>query len=65
MATQRVWHEELQAWVYDDPDIPEDLDFDNLENFGISARARENANHDLCRAYLPLNILEGRSMTYE
>lgn len=61
MAIQRVWHEELQDWVYEDPDTPADLDFDNLKDFGISVRARKNANHDLARACLPLSILEGRS----
>ena len=61
MAIQRVWHEDLQDWVYEDPDTPAELDFDNLKDFGISVHARKNANHDLARACLPLSILEGRS----
>ena len=70
MAMQKVWHEELQDWVYEDSDTPKNLDFDNLKDFGIPVCARKNANHDLSRACLPLSILEGRSsyvggMSYE
>lgn len=58
MAAKKVWHEELQSWVLEDPadvDIPDDLDFDDLDlgHFDIS-------QFDLSRATLPLRVLEGR-----
>lgn len=55
MAFKKVWYEELHDWVYDDPDIPKDLDFDDLDlgHFDIS-------QFDLSRATLPLRVLEGR-----
>lgn len=58
MPVQKVWHEEIQSWVFEDPDdvdIPDDLDFDDLDlgHFDIS-------QFDLSRATLPLYILEGK-----
>lgn len=55
MTAQKVWHDELQAWVYEDPDIP-DVEFpDELNTIDIT-------NLNLSKATLPLNILEGRPL---
>lgn len=60
MPAQKVWHEEIQSWVFEDladVDIPDDLDFDDLDlgHFDIS-------QFDLSRATLPLHILEGKHL---
>ena len=54
MATQKVWHEEFQDWVYEDPNIPKDLDFDDL---GLDKIDISGCN--LAKAMVPLSTLEG------
>ena len=51
MPAQKVWHEEIQSWIFEDPDedksIPDGAD---PEDFGIK----------MLDLTCPLNVLEGR-----
>lgn len=50
MPVQKVWHEEIQSWVFEDP---ADVDILDLGYFDIF-------QFDLSLATLPLHILEGK-----
>lgn len=57
MAVKKVWHEELQSWVFEDPDdvnIPDDI---NPEDYGVEVVPKV---YPIPRSTLPLHILEGR-----
>lgn len=57
MAVKKVWHEELQSWVFEDPDdvnIPDDI---NPEDYGVEVVPKV---YSVPRSTLPLRILEGR-----
>lgn len=60
MACKKVWHEEIQSWVFEDPDedksIPDGAD---PEDFGI--KMLDAAPHGRVLTY-PLNVLEGRPL---
>lgn len=53
MALKKVWCEELHDWVYDDPDIPKDLDFDDLSLDKIDL-----SDCNLMKGSFPLSMLE-------
>lgn len=53
MALKKVWCEELHDWVYDDPDILKDLDFDDL---GLDKIDLSDCN--LMKGSFPLSMLE-------
>lgn len=57
MAVKKVWHEELQSWVFEDPDdvnIPDDI---NPEDYGVEVVPKV---YPVPKSTLPLRILEGR-----
>lgn len=57
MPAQKVWHEEIQSWVFEDPDdvnIPDDI---NPEDYGVEVVPKA---YPTSRSTLPLHILEGK-----
>jgi hypothetical protein len=57
MAIQKVWNEELQEWVYDDPDLPEDLEFGFSSKVEINQGGRFRSD-SMLKATLPFRLLE-------
>lgn len=61
-----MWDEELQDWVYDDPDLQEDLDSDSesFECEGVQWKMNGSDKlTDLRKATLPVDLLE--DLSYE
>lgn len=61
-----MWDEELQDWVYDDPDLQEDLDSDSesFECEGVQWKMNGSDRlTDLRKATLPVDLLE--DLSYE
>lgn len=59
MPAQKVWHEEIQSWVFEDPDdvnIPDNID---PEDYGVEIVPKV---YPAPRSILPLRILEGKHL---
>lgn len=59
MAAKKVWHEEIQSWVFEDPDdvnIPNDI---NPEDYGVEIVSKV---YPTPRSTLPLRILERKHL---
>lgn len=57
MPAQKVWHEEIQSWSFEDPDdvnIPDDI---NPEDYGVEVVPKV---YQVLRCTLPLHILDGK-----
>lgn len=61
MAIQKVWNEDLQEWVYDDPDLPEGIDIDDDVFVCEGVQWKQFGSDklmDLKKATLPVSLLE-------
>lgn len=59
MAFKKVWHEELQDWVYEDPERQtDDIPSDNIDNIIYNKTDIPGCNP--LRGSVPLSMLEER-----
>lgn len=59
MPAQKVWHEEIQSWVFEDSDdvnIPDNID---PEDYGVEIVPKV---YPAPRSTIPLHILEGKHL---